>query len=273
MHSQGGFTLLELLAVVAVDSLGNDARESACASDARALRTAQELHRAQHGSYASEADLVDAGLLEADSALNDIELLGDDYSIVPGEDCGGDTTTLTAWRGLARAGDFTFGPDGAVRVGGSGERQAVAEMDPMASGRIDLLGTLMTRGNGWGLVVHAVTDERDGLTGYVFQMDPGYGGGRFVLRHRGPGGETAPLAVTAPPDGFDWRVPHDVSVRVDGQRMVASVDGTVVMEVDDLAAAADRVGSRHDRTESGAVGLRLWSTTDLTVGTVRVTPS
>lgn len=71
--------------------------------------------------------------------------------------------------------------------------------------------------------------------------------------------------VTAPPDGFDWRAAHDVLIDVDGQRLVATVDGSVVMEVDDLAAAADRVGSRFERTSSGAVGLRLWHTTDLSV--------
>ena len=284
--SQAGFTLLELLTVVAilgvvagavvlgVGALGTSSQETACASDGRTLRTAQEVHRLEHGAYADEATLVESGLIDGESELNDVELLDDTYAVVPTGDCGtdrfGPPTLLASWLGISGAGSFTFDADGAIRVGGSGERQAIAEMDPMGTGRIELLGTRMGAGNGWGVVVHGVTDDRGRMTGYVFQMDPGYAGGRFVLRHRGPGGETRPLAVTEPPDGFDWRASHDVVVEVDGQRLVATVDGVSAMDVADLAAAADRVGSRFERTEAGAVGLRLWHSTDLAVAAVQV---
>ena len=51
----------------------------------------------------------------------------------------------------------------------------------------------MTRGNGWGAVFHGAQDDRGRLEGFVFQIDPGYSGGRLVLRQRANGGETATL--------------------------------------------------------------------------------
>lgn len=91
---QGGFTLLELLVVIAVlsvlsgvavfavGSMSKRAQEVACSTDERTLATAQEAHLAATGSVADEALLVISGYLDAPSEYHDITVTGDDYEIV-----------------------------------------------------------------------------------------------------------------------------------------------------------------------------------------------
>lgn len=90
-----GFTLVELLIVIvilgilatvvvfAVQGISGDADVAAAGSDERALITAEEAYRTQHGLYASEAELVSAGLLRSESTLHDITVNADgSYTIV-----------------------------------------------------------------------------------------------------------------------------------------------------------------------------------------------
>ena len=96
---QSGFTLLELLIVIAVlgmlsgvavfgvGALMDRADETACAADERVLVTALEAHAATSGSYVDEEALVASGLLDSLSGSHDVVLSGDDYSIVPTGDC------------------------------------------------------------------------------------------------------------------------------------------------------------------------------------------
>lgn len=80
---EGGFTLVELLVVVvilgvlsavvvfAVRGSGDRGEAAAVGSDARVLRTAQEVHCAQYGRYADMGELVGKGLLAGPSTYND----------------------------------------------------------------------------------------------------------------------------------------------------------------------------------------------------------
>ena len=283
-RTQSGFTLIELLATIAVLGvlagvvvLGagrvlESADTQACRADARVLVTAAESGKILEGTWQDEDELVTAGLLDAPSSLNDIVLDADGYSIVGVGSCDGTdggVLPVENWSVVTRSDDFAFGSDGAVTVSGSGERQALAATDPSTRARIEFLGALMTRGNGWGAVFHGAQDERGRLEGFVFQIDPGYSGGRFVLRQRANGGESRPLMVTEPPEGFDFRASHDVVLDVDGVTMTATVDGVEVMRVDDLPAAARAAGSSRPARTDGVAGLRLWHTTDLVVSSVR----
>ena len=120
-----GFTLIELLVVIAILGIlagvvvfsvrGIDDRggESALAIDSRTLATAQEAHCAQEGSFASEADLVDYGLLAGESDNHDIVLtsagrcgegLGSGYvveCVAAPAVCAGEGITVTDAAGVA----------------------------------------------------------------------------------------------------------------------------------------------------------------------------
>lgn len=92
--NQSGFTLIELLVVIiilgilsavvvfAVGGAGNKGVDAAMATDARTLRTAEEAYYARPGvstdqqGYATEAELVAAGLLSEESTYHDVLVIG-----------------------------------------------------------------------------------------------------------------------------------------------------------------------------------------------------
>jgi len=236
------------------------------------LVTAAESARIAKGTWLDEDQLVEAGLLDAPSSLNDIvvDLVG--YSIVGTGACDGTDdgmAPIAAWTTVTGGGDFSFGADGSVVVTGSGERQALAETDPSTRARIEFVCAQMAQGNGWGAVFHGAIVDGGRLEGFVFQIDPGYDGGRFVLRQRSGGRESVPLMVTELPDGFDFRALHDVVLDIDGASMTATVGGVEVMAVTDLTATTAAARGTQPARTAGVTGLRLWHTTDLTVSSIR----
>jgi prepilin-type N-terminal cleavage/methylation domain-containing protein len=96
---QAGFTLLELLVVVAVlgalsgvavvgvNAFDEQAQSSVCAADARTIATAQEAALLGGGAYLDEDGLVKAGYLRDASTLHDITVAGELYSLTPVDAC------------------------------------------------------------------------------------------------------------------------------------------------------------------------------------------
>lgn len=101
-QKDGGFTLVELLivivilgilsavVVVAVGNISDNAQTNACATDKKALVSAEEAYFASNSVYVSEAGLVSAGRLTEASTLHDITAAGpgtpatwSDYTVTP----------------------------------------------------------------------------------------------------------------------------------------------------------------------------------------------
>lgn len=104
-------------------------------------------------------------------------------------------------------------------------------------------------GNGYGMMFR-LTASGTSYGGYSFQIDPGYGN-KFVFRRYDANGVELgkPLAVGNPPDGFNFKAPHKVSVSVKGDTFNAYVDGVMVLSAKDSTYS------------SGETGLRIWDST------------
>jgi prepilin-type N-terminal cleavage/methylation domain-containing protein len=145
--SDDGFTLVELLIVIvvlgvlstvtvfAVRGITDQGRASATSSDQRILSTAQEAYMAQNGRYGTEAELVTAGLLKAQSGAHDITLAGDSLSytitaVTGGGGGGGPTASGTAitWGGVPAV-SFGTGPSWVI-IGGA---TALAEWNALVT--------------------------------------------------------------------------------------------------------------------------------------------
>lgn len=107
----------------------------------------------------------------------------------------------------------------------------------------------LSSGSGYG-VAFRVQDTPNGMTGYIFQYDPGYAPGSFIIRKWVNGRElNPPIAVTKDPD-FDWYgEPHDISVEVKGDTFTGYVDGKPVLTTTDSTYP------------TGGTGIRTWDST------------
>ncbi|MEZ5224964.1 MAG: type II secretion system protein [Ilumatobacteraceae bacterium] len=158
-HSDDGFTLVELLIVIvvlgvlatvtvfAVRGITNQGEDSAVAADERTLAGAQEAYMAQNGAYATEAELVAAGLLRDESTLHDVDLAvgAQSYEIVAdgagGGGGGGGPVALgtpTTWAGIP-AMSFGSGTSWVV-IGGA---TTIAEWNALVAGNQSTTGNTM----------------------------------------------------------------------------------------------------------------------------------
>jgi prepilin-type N-terminal cleavage/methylation domain-containing protein len=115
----------------------------------------------------------------------------------------------------------------------------------------------LNSGAGYGIYFRA-TDAAGGPTGYVFQYDPGLGN-KFVVRKVVKGVESGPIAQSSMPAGFAaYGTGHDVQITAIGSRIVARIDGKVVLDFTDSTFA------------SGQAGLRTWNKSSAGFGSVSV---
>jgi len=111
---------------------------------------------------------------------------------------------------------------------------------------VNLANAKLVSGDGYGLMFR-LSDEKNGFTGYSFQVDQGLGD-KFVFRRYDKYGTelSQPLAIVSAPAGFDFNAAHNVSVNVIGDTFTAYIDGVKVLTAQD------------DTYSSGSTGLRTW---------------
>lgn len=121
--------------------------------------------------------------------------------------------------------------------------------------------------NGYGIFYRAdqkpggLNDKNGGITGYVFQFDPGLGN-RFAIREVTNGVESGiltPPGMVSMPSGFDINAQHSITISLEGSRQVIKVDGKTIMDFTDTW-----------RT-SGSAGLRVWGSSTATFENIVVT--
>jgi Flp pilus assembly pilin Flp len=117
-----------------------------------------------------------------------------------------------------------------------------------------------TTGYGYGIWLRAApnTSTKTVPSGYTFQVDPGMGN-RFALKIWNDGAETT-LAMSNFPAGFNPMVDNQISVSMVGEQFVATVNGTEVLRVNNLA---DLAAAKGKTAPTGTqFGLRTWQKAD-----------
>ncbi|MCD4676862.1 MAG: DUF1080 domain-containing protein [Desulfobacula sp.] len=145
--------------------------------------------------------------------------------------------------------------DGTLTPTGNGEHRLAFGDTDWTDYEVKTNATL-TKGRGYAIYYRADGDSK--ITGYAFQVDPGYGNS-FIVRRVYDGKEESPFQRVKMPSGFPvYNKSHDISIAVKGNQHVIKVDDEVIMEFDDDAFA------------SGSAGLRSWGRTEVTFDNVNV---
>jgi fructan beta-fructosidase len=120
---------------------------------------------------------------------------------------------------------------------------------------------ILDKGNGYGIFFRASGGKK--LNGYSFQYDPGYGGGKFIMRKWINGAEIwPPFATASPPPGYRWSgVERHVEVTTSGNTFTAKIDGQVVLT------------GKDSTYKSGQAGLRVRSPSQASFDNFKVTTS
>jgi hypothetical protein len=172
------------------------------------------------------------------------------------------TPLISEWNKVRGGNLITTSTSGTVDMTtGSGERRILAGPLTGSDYTITTDATLLS-GEGYGIWVRA---NSDASTSYCVQVDHGFG--QIILRERQTEQElSTPLARANPPSGFVWYgQPHILSVTIQGNTLMASIDGVQVLNIPDLAAAsAAAAKTSYGLTVpivppvAGSYGLRAW---------------
>jgi prepilin-type N-terminal cleavage/methylation domain-containing protein len=146
--------------------------------------------------------------------------------------------------------------DGRLVPKGGGERRLAFGEEDWTDYTV-LVNAEINSGSGYG--VYYRIDGKSNTTGYIFQYDPGYGSGEFLVREVFNGKEQSPIQRTPIPEDFPvYNQSHTVSVKVAGDHHVIQIDGVTVLDFTD------------DTFDAGMTGLRTWSNSEVSFDDVRV---
>ena len=111
---------------------------------------------------------------------------------------------------------------------------------------------------GMGYGIYYRSNGEANITGYCFQYDSGYAN-HFLVRRVFNGREQSPFQRVSMPEGFSvYEQSHAISIGVNGNSHIISVDGQVIMEFED------------DAFSSGVDGFRIWGNSEVNFDEVRV---
>jgi Flp pilus assembly pilin Flp len=187
-----------------------------------------------YDAYCNVADKVSRG-----EACKPVQLCGDDFS-----------TNLSGWTLLEGAQgsvqDGKFCPPSYTRM-----INKCSTSTGLKDYTVALNGANLSSGSGYGVAFRA-ENTPTGMNGYVFQYDPGYYPGSFIIRKWVNGRELSTPIAIAKATGYDWyNSPRDISVVVKGDTFTAYVDGIAVLTATDSTYT------------SGGTGLRTWDSTQV----------
>jgi transcriptional regulator with XRE-family HTH domain len=159
---------------------------------------------------------------------------------------------------------------GALVMRRADERWALADLTAPVRYALEVDLELRS-GPGFGVLFRSAVDEDGRMSGYSFDLDPLYEGGGYLVRQwQGDRELWNPIAKVAAPDPSTMYGRLTVRLVIDGDRLVASVNGTQVMRVEDLGDASRERG--RDAPEGVRVGVQAWSSSDLVIDTLRLAP-
>jgi len=261
-RQSGGFTLIELLIVVIIIGIlaaiaipvylgqRNKAKEAAVKEGVHTIQVAVMSYAADNGGAYPATDYVT--YTPSDKTADN---LGNKYL---------DTWPNNPWTGkpMANTGsavlvntDFAAIAASTPLVGGRWSVVNGVLVPPVSGGTVGFgdpkwtdvqlsVNATLSSGSGYGVYFRA--DGQTRISGYCFQFDPGVGN-KFIVRKVVAGVESAPIASSAMPAGFNiYGAPHATTISAVGSHIVCKVDGVTVLDFNDSTYA------------SGSAGLRTW---------------
>jgi len=153
--------------------------------------------------------------------------------------------------------------DGRLRFTNPGDENRVVFGVPSLTDCVVHVTATLASGSGYGIYYRADGKPgfQPGITGYCFQFDPGLS--QLLVRKVVDGYESEPFQSIPMPSSVATALNslHDISVAVQGDHHVISVDGAVVLEF-------------HDGSfSSGMAGLRGWNGCDASFSAISVIPN
>ena len=124
-------------------------------------------------------------------------------------------------------------------------------------------------GPGFGVLFRADVDDEGRMSAYSFDVDPVYEGGGYLVRQWQADRELwNPIAHVAADDPGAMYGNLTVRLEVADEQLVATVNDTIVMTVDDLQQGSVERG--RTAPTGRRVGVQAWSSSDLVIETLRI---
>ncbi len=289
MNRSKGFTLLELIIVMAIVGIlaglavprlmlvTQSKHKTQCAINRIEVQNAERQYVVEHGRPSESGEkLIEAGYLQSYPRcptggvyiwLNDategnpFRNLGCSIHYFPVSGTSTPTVLFNSdfndMNGLTPLRGAWDAKDGSLRTLTAGGENRLAFGDKNWKDYTIKVNATLKSGPGYGIYYRA--DGNPNITGYCFQFDPGLGN-KFVVRKVVNGSEQSPFQSVTMPSNFPiYNQNHEITISVQGDRHIISIDNQPIMDF------------RDSKFMSGMGGLRTWGTTQVAFDNLAVT--